>query len=59
MGDVVNLNKARKKHNRAQAARQAAESRIRHGRKGAQKVKERDEARRIRQSLDAKRLDKD
>jgi len=59
MGEVVNLNKARKKHNRADARRQAQENRIRHGRSRAEKIKDREEAHRSERSLEGKRLDQD
>jgi hypothetical protein len=57
MGETVNLNKVRKKHNRALARRIAAENRIRHGRTGAEKAKEREEAQRTTRSLDGSKLD--
>ncbi len=43
MGKVVNLNKVRKRKARAVAAQQAAENRVRFGRTGAQKARERAE----------------
>ncbi|HYZ34232.1 MAG TPA: DUF4169 family protein, partial [Crenalkalicoccus sp.] len=35
MGELVNLNRARKARDRAAAARQAAANRVKHGRTGA------------------------
>jgi len=41
MGEVVNLNRARKARARAEAAAQAAANRVRHGRTKAEKVNDR------------------
>ena len=59
MGEIVNLNKARKNHNRAVKARKAAENRIRHGRTRAEKVKDRDETERRARELDGGKIDRD
>jgi hypothetical protein len=59
MGEIVNLNKARKNHNRAVKARKAAENRIRHGRTRAEKAKDRGEAERRARQLDGGKLDRD
>jgi hypothetical protein len=59
MGEIVNLNKARKNHNRAVKARTAAENRIRHGRTRAEKAKHREEAERRARELDGGKLDRD
>jgi hypothetical protein len=59
MGEIVNLNKARKNHNRAVKARKAAENRVRHGRTRAEKVKDRDEAQRRARELDGGKLEQD
>jgi uncharacterized protein DUF4169 len=57
MGEIVNLNKARKNHNRELARRRAAENRVRHGRTRAQKVRDRDESGRRERILDDSKLD--
>jgi hypothetical protein len=57
MGEIVNLNKARKNHNRAVKARQAAENRVRHGRSRAEKTKDRHDSDSAGRSLDQKKLD--
>ena len=59
MGEIVNLNKARKNHNRAVERRKAAENRVRHGRTRAEKAKDRDEAERRARELDGGKLDRD
>ncbi|HEX6101604.1 MAG TPA: DUF4169 family protein [Alphaproteobacteria bacterium] len=59
MGEIVNLNKARKNHNRAVKARKAAENRVRHGRTRAEKAKDEDESVRRKHELDGSKLDKD
>ena len=59
MGEIVNLNKARKNHNRAVKARKAAENRIRHGRTRAEKAKDRDESERRARELEGGKLDQD
>ncbi len=55
MGEIVNLNRAKKQRERQEAARLARESRIRHGRTGAQKENDRREEQRRRDALDGKR----
>jgi hypothetical protein len=40
LGDVVNLRQARKRRDRAEKARQAAENRVRHGRSKAERRRE-------------------
>jgi Domain of unknown function (DUF4169) len=59
MGEIVNLNKARKNHNRAVERRKAAENRIRHGRTRAEKAKDRDQTARREHELDRSKLDQD
>ena len=57
MGEIVNLNKARKNHNRELAGRRAAENRVRYGRTRGEKAKERDERARRERNLDGGKLD--
>ncbi|HEX6956517.1 MAG TPA: DUF4169 family protein [Ferrovibrio sp.] len=57
MGDVVNLNKARKERERRAAKAQAAANRVRHGQSKAGKAFERREADRAAKDLDGKKLD--
>ena len=57
MGEIVNLNKARKNHNRELARRRAAENRVRYGRTRGEKAKERDEIARRDRNLDGGKLD--
>lgn len=57
MGDVINLNKARKERERHTAKAQAAANRGRHGQSKADKAAERREADRIARDLDGKKLD--
>jgi hypothetical protein len=57
MGDIVNLNKARKARAKEDAAARTAENRIRFGRPKAQSVKALKEARQAAGALDGKRLD--
>lgn len=52
MGDIVNLNKARKAAARRQAERDAAANRAKHGRSGAEKQNDRREAERRAALLD-------
>ncbi len=59
MGEIVNLNKVRKKHNRALARRVAAENRVRHGRTRAEKSNNRDATDRRARVLDDSKLDRD
>ncbi len=56
MGEIVNLNKARKNHNRSIARERAAENRVRFGRTGSEKAKDRDESARRDKALDDKKL---
>lgn len=57
MGDVINLNKARKAKARASSRRAAAANRVKHGRTGAEKAADRAaEERRVR-DLDGRLLD--
>ena len=44
MAEIVNLNKARKNRRRADASAQAAGNRVKHGRTGAEKARDRVEA---------------
>jgi hypothetical protein len=55
MGEIVNLNRAKKQRGRQEAARVARENRVRHGRTGAQKENDRREEQRRRDALDGKR----
>jgi len=57
MGDVVNLNRARKLRQRDTAKKQAAENRIRFGQARPARDKARKEADRFQQDLDGKKLD--
>ena len=57
MGEIVNLNKARKNHNRELARRRAAENRVRYGRTRGEKAKECDESARRDRNLDGGKLD--
>jgi hypothetical protein len=57
MAEVVNLNKYRKKHNRALGDRRAAANRIRFGRTKPEKARERQENERERTDTDGKKLD--
>jgi hypothetical protein len=54
VGEIVNLNRAKKQREREEAARLARENRVRHGRTGAQKENDRREERRRRDALDGK-----
>ncbi len=56
MGDVVNLNKARKAGLRAEAKKTAAANRVRHGRTGAEKAKDRRVQAQMEQKVDQARL---
>ncbi len=58
MGEIVNLNKARKNHNRSIARKRAAENRVRFGRTGSDKAKDRDEAARREIALEGKKLNR-
>jgi hypothetical protein len=57
MGDVVNLNKYRKQRRRAEAAKQAAEQRLRFGRDKGERARTRSERDRRARELEGKRLD--
>ncbi|MCC6468522.1 MAG: DUF4169 family protein [Alphaproteobacteria bacterium] len=59
MGDVVNLNSFRKRRDRQQADRTAAENRVRFGRTGAEKAAIRREGERDKKDLEGKRLNDD
>ncbi|MGH6929957.1 MAG: DUF4169 family protein [Dongiaceae bacterium] len=57
VGDLVNLNKYRKQHRRADAARLASENRVRFGRSTAERARTRSEHDRQTETLDGKRFD--
>lgn len=57
MGELINLNKARKARSRAQAKADAAENRVRFGRTGAQKTADDMQQQLQTRSLDQKQLD--
>jgi hypothetical protein len=57
VGDLVNLNKFRKQRQRAEAARQASENRVRFGRDKPERARTRAEQDRQDRSMDGKRLD--
>jgi hypothetical protein len=57
MAEIVNLRRIRKQRARADAAEQAAENRVRHGRTGAQKKADRLEEDVRQRRLDGKRRD--
>lgn len=57
MAEIVNLNRAKKQRARGEAARRAQESRVRHGRTGAQKENDARAEQRRREALDGKRTD--
>jgi hypothetical protein len=59
LGDLVNLNRHRKRIARDLSARQAAENRARFGRSKSERVIEDDRARRAKALLDQHRIDKD
>lgn len=56
MGDVVNLNKFRKKRNRKEAEATARNNRVSHGRSGAQKKRDLEQQEKRDALLDQKRL---
>ena len=58
-GNVVNLNRFRKRKQRAERAREAEINRLRHGRTQAEKDRERLESERARRRIDGKRLEPD
>ncbi len=55
MAEIINLNKARKRKAREQAAQQAAENRVRFGRTKEQKQREASEASEAQRKLDGLR----
>lgn len=57
MGDVVNLNRFRKKKQREEKAKQAEINRVRHGRTKAQKELEHADRERAARLLEGKRLE--
>lgn len=57
VGDIVNLNKARKAKGREQKAAQAAANRTLHGMSKAEREKAAKEAKRIRREIDGKKLE--
>ena len=57
MGEIVNLNRARKRRARAQQAALAGENRVRSGRTGAAKLNDQREQARRRALLDGVRRD--
>jgi len=57
MGEIVNLNKARKARARSASQAEAAANRVKHGRTGAQKAQDRAEALRLKALLDGARRD--
>lgn len=59
MGDLVNLNRHRKRAARDQAAKQADENRARFGRNKSERALEDDRVRRANALLDQHRIDKD
>lgn len=59
MGDLVNLNKARKAHAKAAAAKQAADNRLKFGMTKAEKKKLADEKDRLARHVEGHRRDND
>ncbi|MFN6956748.1 MAG: DUF4169 family protein [Acetobacteraceae bacterium] len=57
MADIVNLNKARKARAKAEAAREAAANRAKHGRSKAERAREEAEAAKRQAALDGARKD--
>jgi hypothetical protein len=57
MGDIVNLNQFRKRKERGDAVKRAAENRIRFGAMKVERAKRSREAEKARKELDDKRLD--
>lgn len=57
MADLVNLNQYRKRRDRGDAAKSAAENRVRHGRTKAEREKDRRDAEKNAKALDDKQLD--
>ena len=58
MGDIVNLNRARKARAMAEAAATAAANRVKHGRTGGEKAKDRRAEERRKALLDGARRDR-
>jgi hypothetical protein len=57
MGELVNINKARKQVATRRAAARAAENRLIHGRTKAEKAREEAHASKVRRDLDAHRVE--
>jgi hypothetical protein len=57
MGDIVNLNRFKKRAERESAARQADANRVRFGRSKSERALEKSESERARAQLDQVRLD--
>jgi hypothetical protein len=57
MGEIVNLRRVKRARARAEAAEQAGENRVRHGRTGARKAAERQEAARREAKVEGARLE--
>lgn len=58
MGDIVNLNKFRKKKNRSSSEKQAKENRVAFGRTGSQKKADADKENKHQTSIDNRKLSK-
>lgn len=59
MAEVINLNRARKARDKAEAKTRAAQNRVAHGRTGAEKAAARIEAERLDRTLDGARREDD
>jgi hypothetical protein len=57
MAEIVNLNQYRKRRQRRDAAKEAAENRVAHGRSKAERKKNRHQHEKAAKDLDDKRLD--
>jgi hypothetical protein len=57
MADIVNLNQYRKRRDRRDGEKAAAENRVRHGRSKAERQKDRRENDKAAKDIDDKRLD--
>ena len=57
MGDIVNLNKYRKRQQRVEQTRQAAENRVRFGRNKSERANNQAQQDRRAKDIDGKRLD--
>jgi phage-related minor tail protein len=55
MGDVINLNQARKARERQEKTRQADANRVRFGRNKGEKLREASEAEKLRRELEGKK----